>query len=125
MAYADSCKYVHYDNDVSPGFHYYDVEGSALDVHDTTRSAQSRITQCRKSTKPQAGFDQDIGKFEELADVPTQDNNAREAPEAEPPQEDGRLSTIVEESEADFEAHIMEVWYTELQEEPESLEAVH
>eukprot|EP00959_Pyramimonas_sp_CCMP1952_P093945 1965272-Pyramimonas_sp.AAC.1 len=38
-------------------------------------------------------------KFEELADMPTQDENAREAPEAEPPQEDGRLPAIYEESD--------------------------
>eukprot|EP00959_Pyramimonas_sp_CCMP1952_P131609 2751864-Pyramimonas_sp.AAC.1 len=62
-----------------------------------------------KSTKPQAGLDQDMMKFEELADIPTQDDNAREAPEAEPPQEDGRFSTVYEELEADLEAHIMEV----------------
>eukprot|EP00959_Pyramimonas_sp_CCMP1952_P352801 7391700-Pyramimonas_sp.AAC.1 len=47
-----------------------------------------------KVTKPQAGFDQDVTKFEERADAPTQDNNAREAPEAEPPQEDGWLPTV-------------------------------
>eukprot|EP00959_Pyramimonas_sp_CCMP1952_P373361 7819065-Pyramimonas_sp.AAC.1 len=62
-------------------------------------------------------------KFEELADAPTQDNNATEAPEAEPPQEDGRLSKINEESEAGLEAHIMEAWYTELHDKRELLEA--
>eukprot|EP00959_Pyramimonas_sp_CCMP1952_P192397 4023086-Pyramimonas_sp.AAC.1 len=69
-----------------------------------------------------AGPDHEMSKFEELAGMPTQDNNARGAPEAEPPQEDGQLSTIYEESEADLEAHIMEVWYTELHEERQLLE---
>eukprot|EP00959_Pyramimonas_sp_CCMP1952_P404478 8476683-Pyramimonas_sp.AAC.1 len=26
VTYADSCALVHYDNDVDPGFHYYEVE---------------------------------------------------------------------------------------------------
>eukprot|EP00959_Pyramimonas_sp_CCMP1952_P256171 5350643-Pyramimonas_sp.AAC.1 len=56
-------------------------------------------------------------KFEELADIPTQDEDAREAPEAEPPQGDGWPPTIYEESEADLEAHIMEAWCTKLHEE--------
>eukprot|EP00959_Pyramimonas_sp_CCMP1952_P429983 9005725-Pyramimonas_sp.AAC.1 len=77
--------------------------------------------QCLKSMK--AGFEQDMTKLEELADIPTQDDNAREAPEAEPPQEDGRLPTIYEESEADLEAHMTEVRCTELREERELLEA--
>eukprot|EP00959_Pyramimonas_sp_CCMP1952_P092354 1933171-Pyramimonas_sp.AAC.1 len=62
-------------------------------------------------------------KFEGLADVPTQGKGTREALEIEPPQEDGRLPTIYEESEADLEAHIMEVWHAELQDERELLEA--
>eukprot|EP00959_Pyramimonas_sp_CCMP1952_P347166 7271389-Pyramimonas_sp.AAC.1 len=64
-----------------------------------------------------------MAKLEERAGVPTQDNNVREASEAEPLREDGRLSTIYEESEADLETHIMEVWYTELREERELFEA--
>eukprot|EP00959_Pyramimonas_sp_CCMP1952_P247420 5172164-Pyramimonas_sp.AAC.1 len=62
-------------------------------------------------------------KLKELADAPTQDNDAREAPEAEPPPEDGRLPTMDEESEAELEAHIVEVWYTDLQDERGLLEA--
>eukprot|EP00959_Pyramimonas_sp_CCMP1952_P079526 1662529-Pyramimonas_sp.AAC.1 len=81
-------------------------------------SAQSKTIQSLKSTKPQAGFDQDVTKLEELADAPAQDNDAREAPEAEPPQEDGRLPI-----EADLEAHIMDGWHAELREEREPLEA--
>eukprot|EP00959_Pyramimonas_sp_CCMP1952_P081197 1696164-Pyramimonas_sp.AAC.1 len=65
-------------------------------MHDTTGSALSRIIQRLKPTRPQAGFDQYMTKFEGLAGTPTQDDNAREAPEAEPPQEDGRLTTIYE-----------------------------
>eukprot|EP00959_Pyramimonas_sp_CCMP1952_P366402 7673980-Pyramimonas_sp.AAC.1 len=65
-----------------------------------------------------------MAKFEELADMPTQDDNARETPEAEPPQEGGRLPTIYEEPEADLEAHVMEVLCTELREERELLEAI-
>eukprot|EP00959_Pyramimonas_sp_CCMP1952_P368079 7710492-Pyramimonas_sp.AAC.1 len=56
-----------------------------------------------------------MAKFEELADAPTQDDNAREAPEAEPPQPDGRLPTMYEGSEADLEAHLLDVKCTELQ----------
>eukprot|EP00959_Pyramimonas_sp_CCMP1952_P272347 5693959-Pyramimonas_sp.AAC.1 len=62
-------------------------------------------------------------KFEEFADAPTPDGTAREAPEAEPPQEEGRPPTIHEASEAGLEARVMEVRYTELQYEMEQLEA--
>eukprot|EP00959_Pyramimonas_sp_CCMP1952_P365523 7655392-Pyramimonas_sp.AAC.1 len=110
-ACADSCTLVHYDKDVNPGFHYYEAEGIALNIHDITGSALSRIFQCLRSTKPPAGFDQDMTQFEELADILTPDGTAREAPEATPPQEDGRLPTIHEESEAGLEAHIMDVVY--------------
>jgi len=61
-------------------------------------------------------------KFEELTDTPTQGNNATSLPEADQA-DDGRLSTIYEESEADLEAHILETWYTELLEEKQLLEA--
>ena len=61
-------------------------------------------------------------KFEELADTPNQGNNATSSPEADQA-DDGRLSTIYEESEADLEAHILETWYTELLEEKQLLEA--
>eukprot|EP00959_Pyramimonas_sp_CCMP1952_P314747 6588668-Pyramimonas_sp.AAC.2 len=64
-----------------------------------------------------------MAKFEELTDMPVQGNGAREAPEVEPPQEDGRLPTSYEESEADLEPHSMEVWYAEPQDERELLEA--
>eukprot|EP00959_Pyramimonas_sp_CCMP1952_P085995 1798816-Pyramimonas_sp.AAC.2 len=56
-----------------------------------------------------------MSEFEELADRPTPDGTAREASEAEPSHDDGWLSTIYEEAEADLESHVMEVWYAELQ----------
>eukprot|EP00959_Pyramimonas_sp_CCMP1952_P384475 8057674-Pyramimonas_sp.AAC.1 len=34
VADADSCRLVHYDNDANPGFHYYEAEGTALNIHD-------------------------------------------------------------------------------------------
>eukprot|EP00959_Pyramimonas_sp_CCMP1952_P246958 5161460-Pyramimonas_sp.AAC.1 len=92
---ADSCTLAHYDNDVNPGLHYFEPE-------------------C---------FDQGMSEFEELTHTPTLDGTAREASEAEPAHDDGRLSTIYEESEADLESHVMEVWYAEPQEERELLEA--
>eukprot|EP00959_Pyramimonas_sp_CCMP1952_P004350 91445-Pyramimonas_sp.AAC.1 len=46
VACADSCTLVHYDSDVNPGFHYYEAEGTALNIHDITGSAHSRIIQC-------------------------------------------------------------------------------
>eukprot|EP00959_Pyramimonas_sp_CCMP1952_P137133 2869535-Pyramimonas_sp.AAC.1 len=76
-----------------------------------------------KSTRPQAGSDQDVSKFEDFADAPTPEEATREAAEAESEHDDGRLSTIYEESEADLESHDMEVWHAELQEERELLEA--
>eukprot|EP00959_Pyramimonas_sp_CCMP1952_P183692 3841044-Pyramimonas_sp.AAC.1 len=66
------------------------------------------ITQCLKPAKPQAT--KTLTKLEGLADALAQDNDAREAPEAEPPQERGRLPIIYEEPEADLEAHTMDVW---------------
>eukprot|EP00959_Pyramimonas_sp_CCMP1952_P045411 948649-Pyramimonas_sp.AAC.1 len=69
----------HYDNDVNPGFHCYEAEGTPLNIHNRSGSAHSRIIQCLKSTKPQAGFDQDMSEFQELADATTPDGTAREA----------------------------------------------
>eukprot|EP00959_Pyramimonas_sp_CCMP1952_P453894 9469041-Pyramimonas_sp.AAC.1 len=60
VTYADICTLVHYDNDVNPGLHGYEAEGTALNMHDITGSAHSRITQCLKSTKPPAGIDQGV-----------------------------------------------------------------
>eukprot|EP00959_Pyramimonas_sp_CCMP1952_P152127 3182994-Pyramimonas_sp.AAC.1 len=48
VACVDSCALVQYANDVNPGFHYYEAEGTALNVHDITGSAHSRIIQCLK-----------------------------------------------------------------------------
>eukprot|EP00959_Pyramimonas_sp_CCMP1952_P299924 6273217-Pyramimonas_sp.AAC.1 len=53
VTYDDSCIWVHYDNDVNPGFHYYEAEGTALNIPDIG-SAHSRIIKCLKSIKPQA-----------------------------------------------------------------------
>eukprot|EP00959_Pyramimonas_sp_CCMP1952_P409155 8574977-Pyramimonas_sp.AAC.1 len=64
-----------------------------------------------------------MSEFEGFAGTPTPDGPAREASEAEPSHDDGRLSTVYEESEADLESHVMEVWYAELREERELLEA--
>eukprot|EP00959_Pyramimonas_sp_CCMP1952_P376789 7891799-Pyramimonas_sp.AAC.1 len=98
------------------------VEGPLLTCT-ITGSAHSGITQCLKSTMLQASFDQDMTKFEELSGAPTPDGTAREVSEAEPPQEDGRVPTSYEEAEADLEAHVMDVWYTDLHDEKELLEA--
>eukprot|EP00959_Pyramimonas_sp_CCMP1952_P294957 6169285-Pyramimonas_sp.AAC.1 len=98
VACAGSCTLVQYDNDVSSGFHCYEAEGTALNIHDIAGSTHSRTIQCLESMKPQVGFDQDMTTFEELADMPAQDEDAREAPEAGTPQEDGRLPTVYEES---------------------------
>eukprot|EP00959_Pyramimonas_sp_CCMP1952_P028119 590010-Pyramimonas_sp.AAC.1 len=100
VIYAGNCTLVHYGNDLHPGFHYYEAEGIALNIHGITGSAHSRIIKCLKSTQPQVGFDQEMTKSEELAGMPTQGHNAREAPEAETPQEDGWLPTIDGELEA-------------------------
>eukprot|EP00959_Pyramimonas_sp_CCMP1952_P307244 6430800-Pyramimonas_sp.AAC.1 len=62
-------------------------------------------------------------QFEDLADAPIPEGATREASEAEPEHVDGRPSTIYEESEADLEPHVMEVWCAELQGERELLEA--
>eukprot|EP00959_Pyramimonas_sp_CCMP1952_P012008 253607-Pyramimonas_sp.AAC.1 len=96
VTYADSCTFVHYDNDVNPGFHNLKGRGAVLNIHDISGSAQSRIIQCLKSTKPQAGFDQDMSGFDELADAPTPEGTTEESSEAEPPYDDGRISTVCE-----------------------------
>eukprot|EP00959_Pyramimonas_sp_CCMP1952_P430874 9023806-Pyramimonas_sp.AAC.1 len=108
VAYADSSTLVNHANDVNPGFHYYEAEGTALNTYEITGSAVSKIIQCLEPTKHKSGFDQDMTK---------------EASEAEPPQEGERLSTIYEESEADLAAHIIEVRCKELREERGLLEA--
>eukprot|EP00959_Pyramimonas_sp_CCMP1952_P403131 8446450-Pyramimonas_sp.AAC.1 len=123
VTYFERCALVHSDSDVDTGFHYYGAEGTDINIQDITGSSHSRIVKRLKSTKPQACFDRFMTKFEGLADMPAQGSDARGGPEAEPPQEDGWPSTVCAESEADFEAHIMEVWYTELQDEREVVEA--
>eukprot|EP00959_Pyramimonas_sp_CCMP1952_P234458 4898989-Pyramimonas_sp.AAC.1 len=65
-----------------------------------------------------------MSRFEDFADTPTPEGVTREASEAEPPHDDdGRHSTVYDESEADLESHVMDVRYAELQEEKELLEA--
>ena len=32
VTYAESCTLVHYDNDVTPGFHYYESDGTTLNI---------------------------------------------------------------------------------------------
>ena len=73
-----------------------------------------------------AGFDEDLAKFQELADGGSSDNqrgNARadDGPAADEASEPtgGRLPTIQEETDADLDAHIMEEWYQELTDECE------
>eukprot|EP00959_Pyramimonas_sp_CCMP1952_P292324 6113847-Pyramimonas_sp.AAC.1 len=75
----------------------------------TATQIQDSTTTNEKATKPQAGFDQDMSEFEDLADTPTPEGATREASRAEPEHHDGRLSTIYEESGADLESHVMEV----------------
>eukprot|EP00959_Pyramimonas_sp_CCMP1952_P206607 4320546-Pyramimonas_sp.AAC.1 len=41
VAYADSSTLVHYDNDVNPGFHSYEAEGTALNIHYITEVHQT------------------------------------------------------------------------------------
>eukprot|EP00959_Pyramimonas_sp_CCMP1952_P340739 7136986-Pyramimonas_sp.AAC.1 len=64
-------------------------------------------------------------RFEEFSDAPTPAGTTREdsETEAEPPHDDGQISTIYEESEADLESPVMEMWYAQLQEERGRLEA--
>eukprot|EP00959_Pyramimonas_sp_CCMP1952_P453345 9468085-Pyramimonas_sp.AAC.1 len=69
-AYARSCTSVFYDNDVNPGFHDHEAEGTALNIHDVTGSAHSRVIERLKSTKPQAGFDQDMTEPQEKPQKP-------------------------------------------------------
>ena len=49
---ADSCALVSYDNDVTPGFHYYEAGGTALNVYDITGTARARVIQRLKSSNP-------------------------------------------------------------------------
>eukprot|EP00959_Pyramimonas_sp_CCMP1952_P414248 8679545-Pyramimonas_sp.AAC.1 len=64
-----------------------------------------------------------MSEFEDFADAPTPDEATREASGAAPEHDDGQLSMTSEELEADLESHVVEVWYAELQEERELLEA--
>ena len=93
---ADSCALVYYDNDMAPGFHYYESNGTALNVNDIANSARARIIQCS-----QAGSDEDLSRFEELAGPAIECDNRPEAPRREETQsaDDGRLSTIPEGGE--------------------------
>ena len=108
---------------MTPGFHYYEADGTALNVYDITGATRARVIQCLKSSKPSSGFDQDLSRFEDLADPPAQGGqeqggHAPEAPELDlPAPAGGRLPTIQEEEEGDLEARIVETWYTELMEE--------
>ena len=120
---AERCTLVHYDNDATPGFHYYESDGAALNISDITGSTHARIIKCPKFSKQLAGFDEDLSKFEDLADTPPAGGNAQE--DTTPPEDSGGwLSTIQEESEADLEAYYMETWYTELLDEKDSADTV-
>ena len=68
------------------------------------------------STKQAAGFDEDLSKFENLADGPRPPQPPASAPppQTPPAEDDGRLPTIQEETEADLDAYVMEEWYEEL-----------
>eukprot|EP00959_Pyramimonas_sp_CCMP1952_P071086 1484151-Pyramimonas_sp.AAC.1 len=44
VTYADSCIFVHCGNDVNPGFHDYEAEGTALNIHEIAGSAPSTFT---------------------------------------------------------------------------------
>ena len=78
VTYAESCALVHYDRDVTPGFHYHESDGMALYISDITGSTHARIIQCLKSSKPLAGFDADLSKFEDLAGTPPSGGNTQE-----------------------------------------------
>ena len=106
FTYAESCTLVHYDNDVTPGFHYYESDGTALNISDITGSTHARIIQCLKFSKPLAACDEDLLTFADLADTPPSGRNAQE--DTNHATEDGRLPTRHEESEGDLETHIME-----------------
>eukprot|EP00959_Pyramimonas_sp_CCMP1952_P080004 1672380-Pyramimonas_sp.AAC.1 len=60
VAYADSLTLVHYEYDVKPGSECNEAECTALNSQDVTGPARCRIIQRLKSTKPQAGLDQDM-----------------------------------------------------------------
>eukprot|EP00959_Pyramimonas_sp_CCMP1952_P348203 7293432-Pyramimonas_sp.AAC.1 len=95
--YADSCTLASNDNDVTPGFQYYDSEGTALNMHDIIGSTHARTIQCLIASDNPAGFDEDPSKFEELADTPAHGGNAQEEEQPLAPVAlDGRRSTIKE-----------------------------
>eukprot|EP00959_Pyramimonas_sp_CCMP1952_P240961 5036123-Pyramimonas_sp.AAC.1 len=48
---ADSCTLAYYDSDVTPGFHYYKSEGTALNIQDIIGTAHARFIQRSKSSK--------------------------------------------------------------------------
>ena len=99
---------------MAPGFHYYEADGTALNVHDITGAARARVIQCLKSSRPSSGFDQELSRFKDLADPPAQGGqvqggHAPEAPEPDlPATAGGRLSTTQEKEEGDLEARIAE-----------------
>jgi len=114
-----------YDNDVHPGFHFYESADTALNIGAITGSTHSRVIQCLTSTKPSHSFDEDLSKFQELADGSS--GNRGDAnpggPSSTSDPSDGRLSTIQEEDEyQDMDAFIMETWYSDLKSSHEYLE---
>ena len=56
VPYADSSTLVYYETDHNPGFHYYEADGTALNVGSITGSAHAWIIQCLKSSKPTNSF---------------------------------------------------------------------
>ena len=108
---------VYYETDSNPGFHYYEADGTALNVGSISGSAHARIIQCLKSSKPTNSFHQDMTMFEELTGPPPPGDAERDAPREAPATPDGRLSTIEEESEGESDALYLETWITELMSE--------
>ena len=119
VPYADSSTLVYYDTDNNPGFHYYEADGTALNIGAVTGSTHARIIQCLKPSKPTAIFHWDMTMFEELADIPPPGDSAQAAPRAAPATPDGRFSAIDEEPEGEVEAQILETGYMGLRREEE------
>eukprot|EP00959_Pyramimonas_sp_CCMP1952_P137919 2886924-Pyramimonas_sp.AAC.1 len=101
---------IYYDNDVTPAFRYYKSTGTAIDVHRGTGSNHARIIQCLTSTKKIGGFDEDLSKFEDLADRGGGSGQPQVQQATAPPPDikeghptGGRLPTISEETEADLD----------------------
>ena len=79
---------------LTPAFRFYESADAGLNISDITGHARSQITKCLTSSQLLRGFDEDLAKFQEMADAPDDEGARGDASPneafADPEPNDGR-----------------------------------